>query len=129
MEMSIFFAKLFGFYLLIAAVYVFFRQKLLIHIVHDVVKSKGLRYFVGFSITAAGLALILGHNIWTGGFIPVVVTVFGWIMLAKGLMYLFLAEKQFEKCLKWFEKNSNLVPIFALLYGIFGAYLLYIAYM
>ena len=127
--MSIFFAKLFGFYLIIASLYLFFRQKLLIHVVHDLVKSKGMRYFVGFSIVAAGLALILGHNIWVGGFVPIVVTVFGWLMLAKGLSYLFLAEKQFSNLLKWFEKNSNLVPVFALFYGIFGAYLLYLAYI
>jgi hypothetical protein len=32
---------------------------------------------------AAGLAIILGHNVWSGGALPVVVTVVGWLMLAK----------------------------------------------
>ncbi len=39
---------------------------------------------------AAGLAMILGHNVWSGGALPVVVTVVGWLMLAKGLMLLLI---------------------------------------
>jgi len=39
---------------------------------------------------AIGLAMILGHNVWSGGALPVVVTLFGWLMLAKGLMLLFV---------------------------------------
>jgi hypothetical protein len=35
---------------------------------------------------AVGLAMILGHNVWSGGALPVVVTLVGWLILAKGLM-------------------------------------------
>jgi hypothetical protein len=37
---------------------------------------------------AAGLAMILGHNVWSGGALPVVVTLVGWLILAKGLLLL-----------------------------------------
>jgi hypothetical protein len=37
---------------------------------------------------AVGLAMILGHNVWSGGVLPVVVTSVGWLILAKGLMLL-----------------------------------------
>jgi uncharacterized membrane protein len=39
---------------------------------------------------AAGLAMILGHNVWKGGALPIVVTLVGWLILAKGLMLLFV---------------------------------------
>jgi hypothetical protein len=39
---------------------------------------------------ALGIAMILGHNIWSGGVLPVAVTVVGWAILAKGLALLFL---------------------------------------
>jgi hypothetical protein len=39
---------------------------------------------------AVGLAIILGHNVWSGGALPVVVTLVGWLILAKGLMLLFV---------------------------------------
>jgi hypothetical protein len=38
---------------------------------------------------AAGLAMILGHNVWSGGALPVVVTFVGWLILAKGLLLFF----------------------------------------
>ncbi len=40
---------------------------------------------------AAGLAIVLGHNVWSGGALPVVVTLVGWISLSKGLILLFLS--------------------------------------
>jgi hypothetical protein len=42
---------------------------------------------------ALGLAMILGHNVWSGGALPVVVTLVGWLILAKGLLLLFLAPE------------------------------------
>jgi hypothetical protein len=40
---------------------------------------------------AIGIAIILGHNVWSGGALPVIVTLVGWLILAKGLLLLFLA--------------------------------------
>jgi hypothetical protein len=39
---------------------------------------------------AAGLAMVLGHNVWSGGALPVVVSLVGWLILAKGMLLLFL---------------------------------------
>jgi len=39
---------------------------------------------------AIGLAMVLGHNVWSGGLLPVVVTLVGWLILAKGLLLLVL---------------------------------------
>ena len=39
---------------------------------------------------ATGIAMILGHNVWSGGPLPVVVTLVGWLILAKGLFLFFL---------------------------------------
>ena len=46
---------------------------------------------------AAGLAMILGHNVWSGGALPVVVTLVGWLILAKGLMLLFVTPEAFKQ--------------------------------
>jgi hypothetical protein len=40
---------------------------------------------------AMGIAMVLGHNVWSGGALPVVVTLVGWLILAKGLLLLFFA--------------------------------------
>jgi hypothetical protein len=39
---------------------------------------------------ATGVAMIVGHNFWSGGPLPVVVTLVGWLIFAKSLLLLFL---------------------------------------
>jgi hypothetical protein len=40
--------------------------------------------------------MVLGHNIWSGGALVVVVTVVGWITLVKSLLFLFLPPELME---------------------------------
>jgi len=42
---------------------------------------------------AMGAAMIVGHNVWSGGALPVVVTLVGWLALAKGLLLLCVAPE------------------------------------
>ena len=42
---------------------------------------------------ALGVAMIVGHNVWSGGVLPVVVTLVGWLILAKGLLLLCVAPE------------------------------------
>ena len=45
---------------------------------------------LGVITLAAGLAMVLPHNIWSGGVLAVIVTLVGWLALIKGLFFLFL---------------------------------------
>jgi hypothetical protein len=49
---------------------------------------------------AAGLAMILGHNVWSGGSLPVVVTLVGWLILAKGLLLFFVTPEALTRLLE-----------------------------
>jgi nucleotide-binding universal stress UspA family protein len=42
---------------------------------------------------AAGVAMMVGHNVWSGGALPIVVTVVGWLIFAKGLLLLLLTPE------------------------------------
>ena len=46
---------------------------------------------------AAGVAMILGHNVWSGGALPVVVTLVGWLILAKGIVLLLLTPDALQQ--------------------------------
>ena len=52
--------------------------------------NPSLIFIVGVITLAAGLAMVLAHNIWSGGALVVVVTLVGWITLIKSLLFLFL---------------------------------------
>ncbi|HEX8806806.1 MAG TPA: hypothetical protein VF741_07645, partial [Candidatus Aquilonibacter sp.] len=46
-----------------------------IALIHDL----PLVYFAGLSALAAGIAMVLSHNIWRGGLLPVIVSILAWI--------------------------------------------------
>ena len=57
--------------------------------VETAIADRPLMLTYGIISLAIGLAMILGHNVWSGGSLPVVVTlVVGWLILAKGLLSL-----------------------------------------
>jgi hypothetical protein len=47
-----------------------------------------LLFILGLITLAIGLVMVLSHNIWSGGVLPVVITNFGWIQLFRGLVAL-----------------------------------------
>jgi hypothetical protein len=70
---------------------------------------------------AMGIAMVLGHNVWSGGALPVVVTLVGWLIFAKGLLLLFLAPEAVSRMFEQMQYSEHyylfLVP--ALVIGIY----------
>ena len=56
---------------------------------------------------AAGLAMILGHNVWSGGTLPVVVTSVGWLILAKGLVLFFATPEALTRFLERMQYGEH----------------------
>jgi len=50
--------------------------------------------FSGMVATAAGLAVVLAHNVWSGGALPVAVTLVGWAALLKGVALLLVPAER-----------------------------------
>ena len=69
--------------------------------VETAIADRPLMLTYGIISLASGLAMILGHNVWSGGSLPVVVTLVGWLILAKGLLLLFLTP---ELLTRFFER-------------------------
>src|ERR1700687_282225 len=67
---------------------------------------------------AIGIAMILGHNVWSGGALPVVVTIVGWLILAKGLLLLFLKPEALSGLFERMHYGENyylfLAPAFVI---------------
>lgn len=87
---TIFLARLIGLYSLIISLAMMLHGHDSILMVEAIVRSSPLLFIAGMLALIAGLAIVLGHNIWSGGALPVVVTLVGWISLVKGALVLFL---------------------------------------
>ena len=56
--------------------------------------------FSGMVATSAGLAIVIGHNVWTGSALAVVVTLFGWGALLKGISLLLVPPERMAAAYK-----------------------------
>jgi hypothetical protein len=73
---------------------------LLVHgsaIIENTAADKPVMLTYGIISLAIGVAMILGHNIWSGGALPVVVTLVGWLILAKGLLILLIEPETISR--------------------------------
>lgn len=121
---TVFLSRLLGLYFLLFAAWMLFKRQSSVEVVNVIVHNPVLVFLVGVILLPAALAMILGHNVWSGGPIPVVVTIVGWLALLKGLFFLLLptdSVPQFFALLNY-ERYYYLYVAYVLL---FGAYLTY----
>jgi hypothetical protein len=121
--LTLFLAKLIGSLLLFVGAAMSLRKPAILNVTTRVIHDPVMIFFTAMLRLVAGLAMVLGHDIWSGGALPVVVTLFGWLMLVSGLALLFIPhEKLVETYARMrFEKNY---PVFTAVTVAFGAYLL-----
>jgi len=85
-----FLARLIGFYCIVVALFMGTHKQAVVDIVTAIVHSQAQLFVAGLVALVCGLALVLGHNVWSGGTVPVIVTLVGWVSLLKGIVLLFL---------------------------------------
>jgi hypothetical protein len=73
---------------------------------------------------AAGLAIILGHNVWSGGTLPVIVTLVGWLIFAKGLVLMLVTPETLIPFLERIQHHYH-YPFYIVPALIIGLYLTY----
>lgn len=100
--------QLIGVYVFLIGGIMMFRRKFFIHAMHDFIYNRALRFLIPALELAAGLALILTHNIWTLG-PELIVTCVGWMMTIEAVLYLLLPEKTLIKSLSALNNKTMYV--------------------
>ena len=83
-------SKLLGYYSVLVSLSMILHKQATVAIFSRLAAHAGAPFAIGLILIAVGLAMILAHNVWFGGALPVVVTLIGWWSLIKGLLCLFL---------------------------------------
>jgi vacuolar-type H+-ATPase subunit I/STV1 len=83
-------SRLIGLYCILVALSFMSRRQATVEAVTAILHDPSLMLVLGVVTLSAGLAMVLAHNVWSGGVRAVVVTVVGWITVMKGLLLLFL---------------------------------------
>lgn len=87
---TVFLSKLIGLYCIFLALSLLLNKQRITGEIIALVHDPPVLLVTGVFTLFAGLAMVLGHNLWRGGAVTVVVTVIGWLTLLKALLLLFL---------------------------------------
>jgi len=119
-----FLSRLIGLYCVLGSLSMSVHKQATVAMVDALIHNSPLLFMSGVITLGAGLAIVLGHNVWSGGLLPVVVTLTGWVAVIKGLLFLFLSPE----AAIGFWGNAHYEQLFYLYAGIsfaLGAYLTY----
>jgi hypothetical protein len=120
-----FLSRLIGLYLILIALSMVMHKQATVDTMTALSHNPPLLYVIGVIAVVAGLAMVLGHNVWSGGLFPVLVTLAGWILLIKAVLLLFLSPEAAYGLLlagTHFAQLFYLYSAFVLLLGICMAY-------
>ena len=87
---TLFLSKLIGLYCILIGLSMMTHSQATVETVTALLQNPSMTLILGVITLAAGLAMVLAHNIWSGGTLVVVVTLVGWMALVKSLFFLFL---------------------------------------
>ena len=121
---TIFLSRLIGLFTILVSLSMFLHKPTMVDTVETLVHNRPMLLILGIIALIGGLAMVLGHNVWSGGALPIVVTIFGWSILIRGLLLLFLPS---DALVHFFEmvRLGDLFYIFAVISLVLGIYLAY----
>ena len=118
METSLFLAKVLGPYLIIVSIAGLVNQKLLGKTMKMFAKHVPILFISGAMALIIGLLMVASHNIWTKDW-RVIITVFGWLAVLKGVLYLILPADFARFAVKAYSALAPVGMIIALIAGIY----------
>ena len=123
---SIFLATVIGWYMVIFGILMLVRHKQMRSVMADLMAQRGLFFILALMTFILGLLLVMSHNVWVTGW-PVSITIFSWFVLVGGLIRLFFLDEAL-KIGRSFLSEPIIMNIMAILFLIFGVYLLFHVY-
>ena len=123
-----FLAKLLGIYSILVSLSMLAHRQATILIVTQLLESSPLMLLTGVFTLIAGLAMVLGHNVYSGGVATVIVSLAGWSTLIKGALSVYLTPEEASAVFLGalhYEERFYVYAAFSLL---LGAYLTYSGY-
>jgi membrane protein CcdC involved in cytochrome C biogenesis len=126
-QASIFIARLLGPLLLAVGAGILINPSMFRTMGTEVVRSVTLVYLFGIMDLAAGLAIVLTHNVWLVSW-RVLITLLGWLLIVRGAARVLLTEKVMVFGAKAF-RNKQMVPVSGAIVGILGLVLSYFGYV
>jgi hypothetical protein len=123
-SLTMFLSRLIGLFVILVALPLAMRKQATLETLTALVHNPPLLLILGMVFLATGLAIVLNHNIWSGGVLPVIVTLIGWVTLLRGLLLLSLSPEALAGLLG-IAHYEQLFSLYIVISLVLGAYLTY----
>jgi len=127
MHASIFLARLLGPLLLFPGVGILLDRRAFRSIAKEVTQSLTLVYLFGLIDLAAGLAIVLTHNVWVASW-RVLITLIGWVLLLRGAVRIIVPDTVMSYAATLI-RNDHVFTVTGVLAVILGLVLCYFGYV
>jgi len=87
---TLFLSRLIGLYCIFVGLSMVTHRQLTVESVTALLQNPSMMWLLGVIALGAALAIVLTHNVWSGGTLAVIITLVGWLALIKSLLFLFL---------------------------------------
>jgi hypothetical protein len=117
-------ARIFGLWTLLVIVGMLADRQNTLDVISGFFANPPLMWTAGVFTSLVGIVVVVMHNRWSGGALPFIVTLYGWIVLVKGLTFVWLpatAEQAFYNALHF----SQYFYFYFIVSLAIGAYLTY----
>ncbi len=122
---TIFLSRLFGLSCILIALPMMLHKQAVVDMVTGLFRDPSMTFLIGVLTLVAGLATVLAHNIWSGGVLPVVLTIVGWLTLIKGFTFLLLFSEDAAGLYLGTLHYCQFFYIYMAICLVLGAYLTY----
>jgi hypothetical protein len=125
--LTVFLGRFLGLFTLITSFWLLVERQTTLSTIPALLGNRPAMVIFAIIALAGGLAIVLAHNIWSGGVLPVLVTLIGWVMLIRGVSFLFLPPEVTLHILAAMQIERFFYIYFAIPF-ILGIYLTYISF-
>jgi hypothetical protein len=125
--LSVYLGRLLGLFTLITSFWLLAERQSTLSTIPALLGNRPAMVIFAIIALAGGLAIVLAHNIWSGGALPVLVTLIGWVMLIRGVLFLFLPPEATLHILAAMQ-FERLFYIYLAIPFVLGIYLTYLSF-
>src|SRR3989338_9057488 len=118
MDTIILVSKILGIYLVVSGLFLLIKGRTIPHLLKDFFNHPATVYLTGIILIFLSSMYLIQYNIWDGTW-RALVTLFAWLVMLKGLAYVFVPQALNEASVKRFKGLFGVYGLIAILIGLY----------
>ena len=118
MDITILTAKILGVYLIVSGLFLIFKGKTVPHLLKDFFDHPATVYLTGVILIFLSSMYLIQYNIWNGTW-KTLITIFAWLVMIKGLLYILFPQVLNEMAIKKFRSSFGAYGFVAIVVGLY----------